>query len=148
MTDGQLNNLDRQLKELKDPSKPFGGFSIIFSGDFRQLQPGNSTDKTLLYSLQSSRLFENSLNAAMILNNKHRFKDDPKYGKILKRMWFDNLSLNDRKIINSRCININNQQIKIVRIHRITQKQEICMYLSSFLHHIIHAFLGYLAQRA
>jgi hypothetical protein len=32
-------------------------------------------------------LWENSINVAIVLNNSHRFQDDPEYGEILKRMW-------------------------------------------------------------
>ncbi len=44
---------------------------------------------------------------AIILNNEHRYKDDPQYGKMLKRMWTGDLSKEDRKVINSRVIGYN-----------------------------------------
>ena len=31
--------LDKRLREIRDPSKPYGGFKIVFSGDFGQLPP-------------------------------------------------------------------------------------------------------------
>jgi ATP-dependent DNA helicase PIF1 len=111
MNDQQLHKLDQRLKELNDCNKPFGGFSVIFSGDFRQLQPGNGSNKSLIYSSQSSGLFEQSLNAILILNNEHRFKDDPRYGQMLKRMWFGDLSLEDRKWINSRTVHGKNVKL-------------------------------------
>ena len=39
MKDKELKLLNNKLKEIRDRSKPFGGFSIIFAGDFRQLEP-------------------------------------------------------------------------------------------------------------
>jgi hypothetical protein len=39
MSDTILNTLDRKLKETGNQSQPFGGFTIIFAGDFRQLDP-------------------------------------------------------------------------------------------------------------
>jgi len=39
MSDTILKTLDRKLKEIKDRTKPFGGFTIIFAVDFRQLEP-------------------------------------------------------------------------------------------------------------
>jgi hypothetical protein len=63
----------------------FGGFSIIFCGDFCQLPPVKVSKNQLLYS--GSSLWENSINVAIVLNNSHRFQDDPEYGEILKRMW-------------------------------------------------------------
>ena len=77
---------------MGDRSKPFGGLSIIFAGDFRQLEPNGSTDSDLLFSRQSSGHFESCTNAVIILNNEHRFKDDPELGKMLKQMWADDLS--------------------------------------------------------
>jgi hypothetical protein len=51
------------------------------------------------------------LNAVLILNNEHRFKDDPRYGQMLKRMWFDDLSLEDREWINSRTVHGKNVKL-------------------------------------
>ncbi len=107
MQDNELQRLDRRLKECRDRTKVFGGISIIFSGDFRQLEPSGAKDCDLLFSRESSGVFEQNLNAVIFLNNVHRFKDDPEYGKMLKRMWFDDLSTNDRKRINTRVIGKN-----------------------------------------
>jgi len=40
----------------------------------------------------------------IILDNNHRFKEDPEYGKILKRMWNGDLTNEDQKQINTRVI--------------------------------------------
>jgi hypothetical protein len=37
MSDKKLGILDVKLKEIGNRAKPFGGFTIIFAGDFRQL---------------------------------------------------------------------------------------------------------------
>jgi hypothetical protein len=39
MSDKILEALDVKLKKIRNRAKPFGGFSIIFAGDFRQLEP-------------------------------------------------------------------------------------------------------------
>ncbi len=39
MSDRQFQELDKRLKVLRDKNKPFGGFLIIFAGDFFQLDP-------------------------------------------------------------------------------------------------------------
>ena len=62
----------------------FGGYSIMLCGAFCQT-PVKAQESQILYS--NSSLWENSINVAIILNNSHRFKDDPEYGRILKRMW-------------------------------------------------------------
>ncbi len=44
MSDENLNTLDVKLKEIGNRAKLFGGYSIIFSGDFCQLEPVGSTE--------------------------------------------------------------------------------------------------------
>jgi len=107
MSDSVLKELDIKLKAIGKRTIIFGGFSIIFSGDFRQLEPVCSNEKELLFSTLSSGVWENNINVVIILNNDHRFKDDPQYGKMLKRMWTGDLSKEDRKVINSRVIGYN-----------------------------------------
>ena len=48
--------------------------------------------------------FENLLNTALILENKHRFKDDPEFGEMLTDMWFDDLSIEQKEKINERFV--------------------------------------------
>ncbi len=48
MTESELRKLDVRLRQYKDRNKVFGGYSIIFGGDFRQLTRG--IDHELLYS--------------------------------------------------------------------------------------------------
>ncbi len=111
MQDDELIRLDKRLKECRDKTIIFGGISIIFAGDFRQLEPSGSTDKDLLFSKLSSGIFENNLNAVIFLDNAHRFKEDPEYGAMLKRMWFDDLSKKDRERLNTRVIGRNGVQL-------------------------------------
>jgi len=111
MSDSVLKELDKKLKEIGNRTHVFGGFSIIFSGDFRQLEPVCSNEKELLFSSLSSGVWENNINVVLILDNEHRFKDDPQYGQMLKRMWTGDLSKEDRKVINSRVIGYNGLQL-------------------------------------
>jgi hypothetical protein len=102
MSDSVLKELDKKLKDIGNRTHIFGGFSIIFAGDFRQLEPVCSNEKELIFSSLSSGVRENNINVVLILDNEHRFKDDPQYGQMLKRMWTGDLSKEDRKVINSR----------------------------------------------
>jgi hypothetical protein len=45
MSNSILRTLDRILKEIGNITLAFGGFSIIFSGDFSQLEPVGSNEK-------------------------------------------------------------------------------------------------------
>ena len=93
---------------MRDRAKPFGGASIVFAGDFRQLEPSASSKNNLLFSRQSSNLWNNSINVIIILNNEHRYKDDPRYGQIMKEMWHGDMSKKNRKLFNTRVVGKNN----------------------------------------
>ena len=101
----EMQKLDKQLKRLTSRHDvPYGGVSIVFSGDFHQLQPICESDK-ILYSCSSGALaWENSVNCAIFLENSHRFKDDPEYGAILGRMRMGKDTKEDREKINTRVI--------------------------------------------
>ena len=105
MKDSDMIQLDRRLKQCSgDRLKPFGGYSIIFAGDFRQLEPSGAKPHQLLFSRESSHVWCDLLNAVVILESDHRFKEDPEYGKLLQRMWAGELSMDDRKWLNERVI--------------------------------------------
>ena len=48
--------------------------------------------------------WDQNINAIIILDNKHHFKEDPEYSKMLKRMWEGDLILEDKQRINTRVI--------------------------------------------
>ena len=107
MSDKHIVTLDNKLKLIGDRNKPFGGFSIVFAGDFRQLPPVGATEFELIYSSKSNQYWELCINVIIILDNAHRFKDDPLYGQMLKRFWDGDLTKSDRERINSRVIGQN-----------------------------------------
>jgi hypothetical protein len=69
MRDTILETLDRKLKEIGNQSQPSGGFTIIFAGDFPQLEPVGAKDTELLFSSLSSQHREICINAVIILDN-------------------------------------------------------------------------------
>ena len=100
-------NLDMRLKQGSgDRMKAFGGYPIIFAGGFRQLQPCVLKLEQLLFSRESSPVWIDLLNVVIILENDHRFKEDPQYGQLLQRMWAGDLSTNDCKWLNERVIGL------------------------------------------
>ena len=107
MSDSILLLLDKKLKIIGERNKAFGGFSVIFAGDSRQLQPVGSTDGDLMFSNSSSKQFKHCIKVHIILDNAHCFIADPEYGQMLKRMWDGDLTKTDRKRINSRVIGHN-----------------------------------------
>ena len=104
MSDKQLQELDKRLKCLRDKNKPFGGFSIVFVGDFRQMEPCGEKKDGLLFSRLSSQLWDSTINTIIILNNDHRFKEDPEYGRMMKSAWKNDLTRSDRDRINTRLV--------------------------------------------
>jgi hypothetical protein len=61
MSDTIHKMLDRKLKKIGNRSQPFGGFKIIFAGDFRQLEPFGAKDTELLFSSLSSHIRRTAL---------------------------------------------------------------------------------------
>ncbi len=114
MSESVLKMLHIKLKDIGNRTHIFGGFSIIYSGDFRQLEPVCSNEKELLFSTLSSEVWENNINVVIILNNEHCFKDDPQYGQMPKRMWTGDLSKEDCQVINSRVIGYNGLKLPLV----------------------------------
>jgi hypothetical protein len=112
MSDEILEALDVKLKEIGNRAKPFGGISIIFAGDFHQYEPVGSMEFDLMFSSLSCKHWDNCINAIIILDNVHCFKEDPEYGESLKRMWKGDLSTEDHKRINTRVIGYNGLQLQ------------------------------------
>ena len=107
-----IQKLDRQLKKLTGRyDAPYGGVSIVFSGDFHQLQPVCKTDEILYSGSAGATAWENTINCAIFLENSHRFKDDPEYGEILGRMRMGKDTREDREKINTRVIGTNDVEL-------------------------------------
>ena len=107
-----LNNIRKFItpsSPLITPSMVFGGFSIIFSGDFHQLPPVKLDSSKYLYN--GTSMWENAINVAVVLKNSHRFKDDPEYGRMLLRIWQGELSDEDRLKINNRMVGLNGVEL-------------------------------------
>lgn len=79
----EFDDLYTQLHEIGHRTEVFGGFSIIFAGDFCQFEPVKSTSEHLLFSAVPPSRFEQLLNATVILENKHHFRDGPECGELL-----------------------------------------------------------------
>ena len=111
MKDSELTETDRRLKDLGDRDAVFGGFNVIFCGDFRQLPPVGAKSDQLLYHPLSSRLLESNLNCVIILKGMHRFKDDIRYGELLRRLMRDELTDADFRLLNTRVIGRNGLKV-------------------------------------
>jgi hypothetical protein len=75
MSNSIFKKLNRQLTQVGNRTKSFGGYSIIiFAGDFLQLEPICSTESELLFSSKSNQEWHSNINVIFILDNEHRFK--------------------------------------------------------------------------
>ena len=103
-----LVKLDKNLRLLTgDRGQIYGGRNLIFVGDFKQLR---TFEKIAIYE-RDSILWQGSINTAVFLEQSHRFKDDPEWGKILERISTGTATENDIKKINSRVID--DKKVKI-----------------------------------
>ncbi len=85
---------------------------LVGAGDFHQLEPVGSMEFDPMFSsLSRSKHWDNCTNAIIIFGSVHCFKEDPEYGEMLKRMWNDDLSTEDRTRINTRVIGYNGLQL-------------------------------------
>ena len=81
----QIETLDGKLRLLTHRHLAvFGGLHIVFCGDFRQLEP--ITGKPLYSARHTERKWLNSINCYIELQGLHRFREDPEWGMILRRI--------------------------------------------------------------
>ncbi len=102
MSNSILQTLIKKLTIIGETNKSFGGFTIIFAGDFRQLECVCSKETDLMFSTFSCMEWRQKIEAIIILDNEYRFKGDPEFGHMLKRMWEGYSTTEDRKRINTR----------------------------------------------
>jgi hypothetical protein len=86
MSDKFLMTLNNKLMEIGNRTTSFGGLSIIYAGNFHQLELICSNKSDLMFSSLSSMFWQRIINVIIILDNDHFFKEDPEYGKLLKKM--------------------------------------------------------------
>lgn len=141
---GNMNRFRKEVScdgEVIPINMVFGGYHIIFSGDFRQIPPVNAEQHELLY--KNPGLWENAINCAIMLQNSHRFKEDPQYGDIMLRMWKGDFTEDDFRIINGRLLGENLQLPVIDKESDIayscyTNDERVAIHASTFQKHIEH----------
>ena len=98
--------LDRKLRKLKSRADcAYGGLNIIFSGDFRQLEPVGYSQQPIYK--EPCPQFNDWINCFIELQGMHRFKDDPEWGFLLRRFRDGLATIQDINIINSRVVTEN-----------------------------------------
>jgi hypothetical protein len=93
--------INRRLGQLSQKyGKRFGGYNIMFAGDFYQLEPVKVFP---LYGGTPIPEFHRWTNCFIELNGTHRFKNDKHWGKILSRICNGTIMEKDLKFINKKC---------------------------------------------
>ena len=111
LKDSELKTMMKHLQNIGDSHKPFGGYNIVFGGDFQQMKPVNVSDNEILWHPSSSKRFEQHVNCVIILEGMHRFRDDRRYGDMLKRLCAGELTEDDIKWINTRVLDYNGPEL-------------------------------------
>ena len=97
-----LEKLDRNLKNVMGRQDlHYGGFSIVFSGDFYILRPLHCENHGILYEGIQDLLLEGKMNCPIILEISHQFDEDPVFGALLKRLWKGELTEEDIVTLNA-----------------------------------------------
>jgi hypothetical protein len=99
-----LVSLERTLRDLRqsfDEDSPYGGFHILFTGDFCQLAPvGQDT----IFNDEYFRQWNDFINCYIELKGMFRFKEDTEWGNCLSRFRQGRPSPADFDMINQRVV--------------------------------------------
>jgi hypothetical protein len=98
-------NLHKKIRRLKQNlNMHYGGLSIVFSGDMRQLEPVGA-GKNPIYE-DNCPEFKDWVNCFIELVGMHRFKDDLEWGKLLFRFRNGTMTEDDIKKVNERVVKV------------------------------------------
>ena len=93
-----LLKLNESLHKIKQVRDKYGGLHVIFSGDFSQLEPVNGTP---LYHQPNFTPWHDWINCFIELTGQHRFKENPEFGNVMKRMHDGCPTAEDIALLNS-----------------------------------------------
>jgi len=95
--------IHRRLQTLKQKLDGiYGGIDVIFSGDFRQLEPVGELKKPVYE--ENCPEFKDWTNCFIELKGMHRFKDDPQHGERLVRLRNGKVTKEDLVHFNKRVV--------------------------------------------
>ena len=96
-------NLHEKLCLLKETvDDRYGGLHVIFTGDFSQLEPVGGDP---LYHQPNFAPWHDWINCYIELTGEHRFRNDPEFGRVLKRIREGRPTPEDIAYLNTRIIN-------------------------------------------
>lgn len=101
-----FEKIDRNVRLLKSASLDqsrghlYGGVNMVFAGDYSQLEPVNAQT---IYDDDSCPVFQHAVNCYIELDGMHRFSEDMEWGRLLRRFREGKITIDDIRLINSRC---------------------------------------------
>ena len=98
-----IQKIQRMLCKIKENNtERYGGINVVYSGDFRQLEPVGPNK----YPLYKERCveFDNLINCYIELKGMHRFQNDSDWGQLLMRFRNGEATMDDIHRINRRVI--------------------------------------------
>jgi hypothetical protein len=133
-TQDLIEQVDGRLKELKEkPHEPFGGISVAFLGDFRQLEP---VQHEPIYRDTCHPIWYNYVNCFIELETNHRAKHDPEFASILKRFRDGAPTQTDIDKINSRVVTNETIVPNNIQYACPTNKERCAINNAIFLKHL------------
>jgi hypothetical protein len=100
VSDMETTSLDIALRQLGNPDMPFGGLPIIFSGDYRQMEPVGSTDQPV-QPFCAAKVFQGDTYYSYELTTLHRCKDE-RLEYVLEHMYKGTLPLDAIRMLEQR----------------------------------------------
>jgi hypothetical protein len=101
-TSADLSKLDEKLKLLKESVHGrYGNLHMVFIGDFSQLEPVSGKP---MYYETNFPIWHDWVNCFIELSGQHRFKEDPDFGDIMKRIRNGQGTNADIAVLNTRVI--------------------------------------------
>lgn len=140
-----LHKIDTQLRALRDSDQPFGGLSIVFSGDLLQLAPigGEAlwdTTSTRADCVKGRELWR-LVDRVVFLRVNMRSFADVTYAAALERIRYGDWRDEDVTLINSRLLGTNLQletDAAAAIVHTNTSRCSINRFHASFLSKFEH----------
>jgi len=133
-TQDLIEQVDGRLQELKENFfKPFGGISVAFLGDFRQLEP---VQHEPIYRDTCQAIWYNYVNCFIELQTNHRAKHDPEFASILKRFRDGVPTQQDIDKINTRVVTTETTIPNNIQYACPTNKERCAINNAIFLQHL------------
>ena len=96
----EMENTDKRLRRfMEEMDKRLGGLNVLLAGDFRQLKPAGKEplcEKPCTIATEWVNMF-------VELDGNHRFREDPEWGRLLRKLRDGTTTVAEIDCINEKC---------------------------------------------